>query len=176
MPDWTRPGQRWRLVVPAGAVVVDAEAADPAADRRGPAGRRDRRAQPAPAAGSARAPGPPGLRVDAEYLVLPSLAEAVVLAPLATLPWTARAVLTVPPGVTRLHPVYSVAIAAVRAVPGLLRLPGPRPRRRREAAVTGPARPPRSRPPSGLDGTLADLLAGTARAPCCSAPATPTPS
>ena len=157
MPDWTRPGQRWRLVVPAGAVVVDAEAVD---SRRTvaalPAGatvvltgaRRRVRARARTA----------GLRVDAEYLALPSLAEAVVLAPLATLPWTARAVLTVPPGVTRLHPVYSVAIAAVRAVPGLLRFAGPGSRRRREAAVTGRARPSRSRPPPS----------STARSPTCS--------
>lgn len=121
MPDWTRPGQRWRLVVPAGAVVIDAGATAPrrsAADLPPGAtvvlaGARRRVRAHARAA---------GLRVEAEYLALPSLAGAVVLAPAAALPWAARSVLTVPPGVTRLHPLWSVAVAAVRTVPGLLRL------------------------------------------------------
>jgi hypothetical protein len=120
MPDWTEPGQRWRLLVPAGALVVDAGTV---ADRSAadlPSGatvvlvgaRRRVRAHVRAA----------GLTVDTEYLALPSLARPVVLAPAAALGWTSRAVLTVPPGVTRLHRPYSLAIGAVRVVPRLLRL------------------------------------------------------
>ena len=121
MPDWTEAGQRWRLLVPAGALVVDAGTID--ADRSAadlPSGatvvlvgaRRQVRAHVRAA----------GLTVDTEYLALPSLAATVVLTPAAALGWTSRAVLTVPPGVTRLHRPYSLAIGAVRVVPRLLRL------------------------------------------------------
>jgi hypothetical protein len=121
MPDWTQPGQRWRLLVPAGALVVDAGTVAPdrsAADLPPGAtvvlvGSRRRVRAHARAA---------GLAVEAEYLALPSLARTVVLAPAAALGWTSQAVLTVPPGVTRLHRPYSLAIGAVRLVPRLLRL------------------------------------------------------
>jgi hypothetical protein len=120
MPAWTPPSQRWRLLVPAGALVVDAGTVPPGrypVDL--PAGanvvvvgpRRQVRAH----ARAAR------LAVDAEFLALPTLAAPVVLAPLSSLGWTSRAVLTVPPGVTWLHLPYAAAIMVVRRFPVLLR-------------------------------------------------------
>ncbi|HST66775.1 MAG TPA: hypothetical protein VLM05_16435 [Mycobacteriales bacterium] len=120
MPAWTPPSQRWRLLVPAGALVVDADAGPPGrsgadlppgADVVVVGSRRRVRAH-------ARATG---LAVTGEYLALPSLAAPVVLAPVPALAWTSRAVLTVPPGVTRLHLPYAVAIMLARRCPGLLR-------------------------------------------------------
>lgn len=120
MPAWTPPSQRWRLLVPAGALVVDAKAV--------PA---DRYAAELPAGADVVVVGPrrqahararaAGLAVDAEYLALPSLAAPVVLAPVSSLAWVSRSVLTVPPGVTRLHLAYAFAIVVVRRFPGLLR-------------------------------------------------------
>jgi len=115
MPEWSEPGRRWRLLVPAGATVVDAGATVPADLPSGAtvvlAG--PRRRVRALVRGS-------GLAVEAEYLALPSLSGAVVLTRAGGLPWTARAVLTVPPGVTRLQVAWSAAIAVVRAFPVLL--------------------------------------------------------
>lgn len=120
MPAWTPPSQRWRLLVPAGALVIDAETAPPSLSAGElPAGAdvvvvgSRRRAH-----AHARATR---LAVDAEYLALPSLAAPVVLAPVSGLPWVSRAVLTVPPGVTRLHLPYAFAIMVARRFPGLLR-------------------------------------------------------
>jgi len=117
MPDLSEPGRRWRLLVPAGGAVVDAATTVPA---------------DLPSGGTVVLVGPrrrvralvraSRLAVDAEYLALPSLSRAVVLTRAGGLPWTARAVLTVPPGVTRLHAVWSAAIAVVRMFPVLVGL------------------------------------------------------
>jgi len=121
MPALYSLEQRWRLLVPAGAVVmrVGSRRETVALMRTLPAetvvalvgGRRLRRV-----ARRGR------LMVRKEYVALPSLATPVVIAEAApeTLGWTARSVLTVPSGVTRLHAPLWVAIRLMKAMPALL--------------------------------------------------------
>jgi hypothetical protein len=121
MPAFSEPDQRWRLLVPAGAVVVEADPRHAAVEqiRALPAqttvalvgGRRLRRL-----ARRAR------LRVHAEYLALPSLGAPVALTQCQphALRYTARTVLTVPSGVTRPHLPIWLAVRLIRAVPRLL--------------------------------------------------------
>jgi hypothetical protein len=113
--------QRWRLLVPEGAVImrVSSRRETVALMRTLPAetvialvgGRRLRRV-----ARRGR------LTVRKEYVALPSLATPVVIAETGAQPlgWTARSVLTVPSGVTRLHAPLWVAIRLMKAMPGLL--------------------------------------------------------
>ncbi|MEU7872915.1 hypothetical protein [Dactylosporangium sp. NPDC049140] len=113
--------QRWRLLVPRGAVVVPVER------------RRDavRRVRALPAGTEVALVGGrrlrrvarrAGVRIRAEYVALPSLAEPVTLTQVTpgSLHWTARAVLTVPSGVRRLHAPLWTAVRLVRRFPGLL--------------------------------------------------------
>jgi hypothetical protein len=130
MPDWSASDQRWRLLAPDGAAVVEVRgrAAEPVARLRalprnapvvllapGRGGRRRLR----------RVARRAGLAVHAEYVALPSLATPVALTQVRPGPlrWTARTVLTVPSGVTRAHRPAWAAIRLVRAVPRLLGLP-----------------------------------------------------
>ncbi|MER7005363.1 hypothetical protein ABT297_20265 [Dactylosporangium sp. NPDC000555] len=113
--------QRWCLLVPHGAVIVRvARRRDAVRQVRAlPAGtqvvlvggRRLRRV-------ARRA----GMRIRAEYVALPSLAEPVTLTRVTpgSLRWTARCVLTVPSGVRRLHAPLWTAVRLVRRFPGLL--------------------------------------------------------
>jgi hypothetical protein len=120
-----KPDQRWRLLVPAGAVVMTV-------------GRRRttfRQVRDLPSGttvalvGGRRLRGlarVAGLRIRAEYVALPSLAMPVAISTVAREPlrWTARTVLTVPSGVTRLHAPLWLAVRLVRALPAVLpRLP-----------------------------------------------------
>ena len=130
MPDWSAPDQRWRLLAPDGAAVVEVR-------RRAGEPVTRLRALPGGAPAVLLAPGHggrrrlrrvarrAGLAVHAEYVALPSLATPVALTQVRTGPlrWTARTVLTVPSGVTRLHRPAWAAIRLVRAVPRLLGLP-----------------------------------------------------
>jgi hypothetical protein len=63
-----------------------------------------------------------GLRIDVEYVVLPSLAAPVAITQIAdeALRWTTSTVLTVPSGITRWHAPVWYAIRVVRAFPRLL--------------------------------------------------------
>ena len=154
-----RPGQRWRLLVPAGARGRRRRGGPHRSPPTCPPGatvRARRRPPPRPRA----RPGRAGWPSTAEYLALPSLAGRRRAGTRGRgLPWTARAVLTVPPGVTRLHRL----VGGDRGGPGVSRccsrVVGPGPGRRREAAVTGRASAAaRSRPAApGCDGTLAEL-------------------
>src|SRR5262245_34439406 len=112
---------RWRLLVPAGAVVVASGS------------RRDvlRRLRALPARTTvvmlggrrcSRLARRAGLWVRAEYLALPSLANPVVITPREPLAlrFTARTLLTVPSGVTRPHLPFWLAVRLVQAAPGLL--------------------------------------------------------
>jgi hypothetical protein len=121
VPIAYRPNQRWRLLVPEGAVVVRTGPrriainnirALPAGTIVALAGRRGLR-------GIARRTG---LRVAAEYVALPSLATPVAITQVSRQPlcWTSRAILTVPSGVTRLHAPLWAAVRVVRAMPSLL--------------------------------------------------------
>ncbi|HKD98624.1 MAG TPA: hypothetical protein VKB69_13675 [Micromonosporaceae bacterium] len=117
------PEERWRLLVPPGAVVVRAE-----------------RRRYALAAWALREL-PPGVRVaivggvrcgrlarrngvtlERSYVVLPSLSHPVAVAMVAREPlrWFARSVLTVPPGTARLHGLKWLAVKVMRWRPGLL--------------------------------------------------------
>jgi hypothetical protein len=62
------------------------------------------------------------VRVSASYVALPSLETPVAIAKVApeSLRWTARSILTVPSGTTRLHAPLWAAVRVVSAVPGLL--------------------------------------------------------
>lgn len=113
--------QRWRLLIPADAVVVTVGQRGTALAQlralRSPTrvaivgGRRLRRL-------ARRA----GVRVEVEYVVLPSLAAPVAITQIAREPlrWTTGTVLTVPSGVTRWHAPIWFAVRLVRAFPRLL--------------------------------------------------------
>jgi hypothetical protein len=127
---WCEPGQRWHLLLPPDATVVELPGtpwrrrrilADVSALPAGtmvalvddapmsrPRGRRFARA--------AR------ISIDREYLALPRLASAVCLveeAP-ATTGWASRSVLTVPPGISRLHATVDAGVRVLRRRPALL--------------------------------------------------------
>jgi hypothetical protein len=126
--QWTTPGQRWRLLAPADAAVVDLPSRPLAVrstaerlralpggspvillDRR-PASRRTRRIALTSA-----------LTVDREYVALPSLRAAVVLVEDSrdSLVWTCRSLVTPPPGSTWAHGLVHVAVALLRRYPRL---------------------------------------------------------
>jgi hypothetical protein len=117
--------QRWRLLVPPDVAIVAARPRDAALARLRElpsgtlvalvGGRRLR--------GLARRGR---VRASAEYLALPTLATPVAITHITpdAMRWTARTVLTVPSGVTRLHAPAWAAVRLVRALPTLLsRLP-----------------------------------------------------
>ncbi|GAA2593079.1 hypothetical protein GCM10010399_24620 [Dactylosporangium fulvum] len=115
------PDERWRLLVPAGAVMIRV-------DRRRDAVRQVR-ALPA-GTGVALVGGRrlrtlawrAGLRIHAEYVAMPSLVTPVAITQvtLGSLRWTAHTVLTVPSGVIRLHAPLWTAMRLVQRYPRLL--------------------------------------------------------
>ena len=121
MPAFSELDQRWRLLVPTGsAIVMAADRKAAVAEARAlpsgtpvalVGGRRLRRL-----ARRAR------LRVRVVYVALPSLDTPVAITTVAphALRWTARTVLTVPSGVTRLHAPLWLAVRLVGALPRLL--------------------------------------------------------
>ena len=123
MPAFAKLEQRWRLLVPADAVVVNVgprrvavqqiRALPPQTVVVLVGGRRLRLL-----ARRAR------LRIRAEYVALPSLATPVAITQRnrQALRFTARQVLTVPSGVARLHLPVWLAIRLIRALPRLLGL------------------------------------------------------
>lgn len=123
MPALDSLSQRWRLLVPSGAVVVNV-------GPRGTAVRQVRALPPGTAVAlvGGRRLRPlarrAGLRVRAEYVALPSLANPVAITQVEREPlrWSARSVLAVPSGVTGGgHAVTSMATRMVRRAPRLLR-------------------------------------------------------
>jgi len=121
VPAFAHPDQRWRLLLPAGLVVVSVR------NRSG--ARAQVRALP-PGTTVAFLGGRrlrwlawrSRVRVQATYVALPSLATPVAITKIApeSLRWTARTVLTVPSGMTRPHAMAWTAVCLVRAVPRLL--------------------------------------------------------
>ena len=115
---WTTPGERWRLLAPAAAVVIEIPSRplavrDAAARVRAlPAGSTvillDQRR------GSLRArriAASAGVAVDREYVALPSLRRAIVVAEDSAnaLRWACRSLVAPPPAVTWAHgPVSGV--------------------------------------------------------------------
>jgi len=113
--------RRWHLLVPEGAVLVRVDSQPDAAERI--------RALPADTIVALtgelrlrRFARHVHLRVRAEYLALPSLVTPVAITQIrpGPLAWTARSVLTVPSGVTRLHAPLWAAIRLMKVMPSLL--------------------------------------------------------
>ena len=122
MPVYSRPDRRWRLLVPPGAVVILAA---------GSAWPIIKRVRALPTRTHVALVGGrqlrvlawlAGLRTSAEYVALPSLTNPVVIIQRKrqALRFAARHVLTVPPGVTRLHLAMWYAVSLIRAAPRLL--------------------------------------------------------
>lgn len=125
---WTLPGQRWRLLAPANAAVVDVPSRPLAVrktielvralpggspvillDHR-PGSRRTRRIASASA-----------LRVQREYIAVPSLRAAIMVVEDSSdsLRWTCRSLLTPPPGSTWAHAALHGLVAVLRRYPWL---------------------------------------------------------
>ena len=127
-PQWTTPGQRWRLLAPADAAVVDLPSGPLAVRRTAervralpggspvilldhrPGSRRTRRVALASA-----------LTVDREYVALPSLRTAIVLVEDSrdSLMWACQSVVVPPPGTTWTHGPLHAAVVLLRRYPSL---------------------------------------------------------
>jgi hypothetical protein len=124
---WTTPGQRWRLLAPAGAVAVSVRTGRRAVRRTTaelqalPAGTPvvllDHRPGGRWRAHRIAATG--AIVVDREYVALPSLRRAIVLAEdtADALRWACRSLVAPPPGVTWMHGPVHAAIAVLRRRP-----------------------------------------------------------
>ena len=125
---WTTPGQRWRLLAPAGAVAVSIPPGlrtirRTAAQLRAlPAGTPvvllDTR--PGGRLRARRIAATGAIVVDREYVALPSLRRALVLVEdtAGTLRWACRSLVAPPPGVTWAHAPIHLAVAMLRRRPG----------------------------------------------------------
>jgi hypothetical protein len=126
---WTAQGERWRLLAPADAVVVQA-ARGPLATRRvitrlrtlppgTPVVLLDHRRGGRLRARRIAATGV--LEVDRQYVALPSLREAIVIAEDTTqaLSWACRSLVAPPPGITWAHALVDAAVRLLRRRPGL---------------------------------------------------------
>jgi hypothetical protein len=126
--QWVNPGQRWRLLAPADAAVVDVPSR-PFAVRRTAARVRAMPGNSAvilldhrPASlRTRRIANASALRVDREYVALPSLRAAVVVVEDSggSLTWTCRSLIAPPPGLTWTHGFVHAAVALLRRYPGL---------------------------------------------------------
>jgi len=127
--QWTSPGQRWLLLAPAGAVVVSMSAG-PLAVRRAAAQLRALPAgtpvvlldtRPGGRLRSRRIAAAKVMEFDHQYVALPSLRNAIVVAEDsgAALAWACRSLVAPPPGVTWAHALVDAAIRSLRWRPGL---------------------------------------------------------
>jgi hypothetical protein len=125
---WTTPGQRWRLLAPAGAVAVSIPPGL-RATRRTAAQLRDLPAgtpvvlldhRPFGRLRARRIEATGTIVVDREYVALPSLRRAIVLVEdtADTLRWACHSLVTPPPGVTWAHAPIHLAVALLRRRPG----------------------------------------------------------
>jgi hypothetical protein len=126
---WTRPGERWRLLAPPDAVVVDTASLPRGARRRAarlralPAGTPvvllDRR--PGSRRRARRIAASGVIIVDRQYVALPSLGRAIVLAEdtKAALAWACQSVVAPPPGLTWAHAPADAAVRVLRRLPRL---------------------------------------------------------
>jgi hypothetical protein len=125
--EWTSRGQRWRLLAPRDAVVITL-APGPLAARRTAARMRalapgtpvvvlDHRPGGRPRA--RRLAGTGVITVEREYVALPSLRKAIVLAEDTedTLRWAFRSLVTPPPGITWAHAPVDAAVRFLRRHP-----------------------------------------------------------
>jgi hypothetical protein len=127
--QWTVQGERWRLLAPADAVIVHA-ARWPWATRRVIAGLRtlpsgtpvvllDHR--PGGRLRARRIAATGVLHVDRQYVALPSLRRAIVIAEDTSqaLSWACRSLVAPPPGITWAHALVDAAVRLLRRRPGL---------------------------------------------------------
>jgi len=124
---WTSPGQRWRLLAPEGAVAVDV--------RSGPRGVRRAIAELRALPGGTpvvlldyrpggrfrahRIAAAGAIVIDRQYVALPSLRRAIVVADDSreSLRWACRSLVTPPPGITRAHALLDTAVKLLRRRP-----------------------------------------------------------
>ena len=123
MPPFSSVDKRWRLLLPAGIVVVRVQnrPAVVAQIRALPSGSQVAFVGGRRLRGLARRTG---VKVSATYVALPSLETPVAIAKVApeSLRWTARSILTVPSGTTRLHAPFWWAVLGIQRFPRLLGL------------------------------------------------------
>jgi hypothetical protein len=126
---WAAPGQRWRLLAPDDAVVVQLTPG-PLGVRRATARLRDLH-QGAPVVLLDPRPGAKlrarrlvasgVITVDRQYLALPSLRRAIVVTEdtSAALSWALHCLVTPPPGITWAHSLADVAVRLLRRLPAV---------------------------------------------------------
>jgi hypothetical protein len=127
--QWTSPGQRWRLLAPGEAVVVEVPAG-PLRVRRTttrlrslPAGTPvillDR--QPGGRGRARRMAAAGVIIVEHQYVALPSLRAAIVVAEDTTdsLRWACQSLVATPPGITWAHALFDAAVRILRRRPGI---------------------------------------------------------
>jgi hypothetical protein len=126
--QWTTPGQRWRLLAPAGAVAVDIPPGLRAVRRTAaelralPAGTPvvllDHR--PGGRLRTRRIAASGAIVVDRQYVALPSLRRAIVVVEdtTDTLRWACRSLVAPPPGVTWAHALIDAGVKVLRHRPG----------------------------------------------------------
>ena len=127
--QWTSPGQRWRLLAPGEAVVVDFPSGllrvrrTAARLRALPAGTPvvllDH--QPGGRWRAHRMAAAGVIIVERQYIALPSLRTAIVVAEDSTgsLRWACRSLVATPPGITRAHALVDAAVRVLRRHPGI---------------------------------------------------------
>ncbi len=118
------PQERWRLVVPHDAMVVMMTDDNPkrVATRINALPPTSRVALVGGRRHAIRVARRSRLKVEREYVVIPSLQRPVAIAQKApeSLRWFARSILTVPPGRSRFHGIVWGVIKVIRWRPGLL--------------------------------------------------------
>jgi hypothetical protein len=129
--QWTSPGQRWRLLAPKEAVVVDIPSGLLAVRRTAaqlrtlPAGTPvvllDHR--PGGHLRARRIAAAGVIIVDRQYVALPSLRKAIVVAEDTSdsLLWACRSLVAPPPGVTWAHALIDAAVKFLRRRPEVAR-------------------------------------------------------
>lgn len=126
--QWTTPGQRWRLLAPAGAVAVEIPSGLRAVRRTAaklrvlPAGTPvvllDHR--PGGRFRARRIAATGAIVVERQYVPLPSLHRAIVMVEdtADALRWACRSLVAPPPGVTWTHALIDAGIKFLRRRPG----------------------------------------------------------
>jgi hypothetical protein len=125
--QWTSPGQRWRLLAPEGAVAVDV-GFGPRAVHRAIAELRalpggtpvvllDHR--PGGRLRARRIAAADVIVIDRQYVALPSLRRAIVVAEDSrdSLRWACRSLVAPPPGITWTHALLDAAVRLLRRRP-----------------------------------------------------------
>ena len=117
------PEQRWRVVVPQDALVV--ETAGEAGERAAVVLRGlppSTRVALIGGRGVARIAHRYGITVEREFVVMPSLRRPVAITQVApeSLRWFVRSILTVPPGRSRFHAIIWGAVKVIRWRPRVL--------------------------------------------------------